>query len=156
MSAIFGEHGDQLVPNLFGQLLQLVQCQFFDMNRTVHHFEISAHRKNWSGGVLERWSVGFNTPKLHHSITPFVRSWAAVSVSSRLPNFSPVVGSSAPLRPAYPGKPWPNACLLRTSLATFPRVIPRIPSLGQWFPVSLMLLQRAECPLCRGCSGPHS
>jgi len=28
MAAIFGEHGYQLMPNLFGKLLQLIQCQF--------------------------------------------------------------------------------------------------------------------------------
>jgi len=67
MAAIFGEHGYQLMPNLFGKLLQLIQCQFLDMNRTVHHFEISAHNRNCSDDVLDgrcQESIGRQAPLL--------------------------------------------------------------------------------------------
>ena len=54
--AVLGQDGDQLMPDLLRQLLQLVQCQFLDVRRTVHHLEISAHVWVWEEcniGVLE-------------------------------------------------------------------------------------------------------
>ncbi len=56
MTAVFGKDGDQLLADFFGQLLQLVQLEFPDVFRTVHHVEVSVHKRRtgeWRDGVLE-------------------------------------------------------------------------------------------------------
>ena len=63
VAAVFRQDRDQFLANFFGQRLQLVQRQFLDMNRTVHHLKISAHRKNRGNGGM--------------GLTPIVRSLAA-------------------------------------------------------------------------------
>src|SRR5215470_10319456 len=44
MAAVSGQNGDQFMPDLLGKLLQLRQRQFLDVQRRVHHFQISAHK----------------------------------------------------------------------------------------------------------------
>ena len=48
--AVLGQHGDEFMPDLLGQLLQLIQRQLLDVRRAVHHLEILAHDGVW---VLE-------------------------------------------------------------------------------------------------------
>src|SRR5262245_7572708 len=44
MTAILRQHGDHLLTDFRGELLQLFNCQLLQMNRTIHHIEVSAHR----------------------------------------------------------------------------------------------------------------
>ncbi len=54
MAAILGQHGDQLVPDFAGQLLQLLQREFLDVQRFGHHVEVSAHSFcNWLSELNE-------------------------------------------------------------------------------------------------------
>src|SRR5882757_6121503 len=43
MPAIFGQNGNQFTADLLSKLMQLRQRQFLDVQRRVHHFEISTH-----------------------------------------------------------------------------------------------------------------
>ncbi len=43
VAAVFGQHRDQFMPDFLGQLLELFQRQFFDVDRVVNHVEISVH-----------------------------------------------------------------------------------------------------------------
>ena len=54
VTAVFGKDRDQLLADFFGELLQLVELQFLDVFRTVHHVEVSVHKQrtgNGSAGV---------------------------------------------------------------------------------------------------------
>ena len=57
MPSVFGENGDEFLADFLGQLLQLVQLQFLDMFRAVHHVEVSVHKQGrrgqWRDGVME-------------------------------------------------------------------------------------------------------
>ena len=56
MTAVFGKDGDEFASNFLGQLLQLVELEFPDVFRTVHHVEVSVHKRRtgeWRDGVLE-------------------------------------------------------------------------------------------------------
>jgi hypothetical protein len=44
MPAVFGQFGDQLLAQFFGQSLPLFQRQFFDVRRLIHHVQVSAHK----------------------------------------------------------------------------------------------------------------
>jgi len=43
VSAVFGKLGDEFVADFLGQLLQLRQGQFFEVDGFVHHVQVSAH-----------------------------------------------------------------------------------------------------------------
>ena len=49
MAAVFRKDSDQFVADFLGQLLQLVQLEFLDVFRTVHHVEVSVHKRRAGG-----------------------------------------------------------------------------------------------------------
>ena len=49
VAAVFGKDGDEFVADFLGQLLQLVQLEFLDVFRAVHHVEVSVHRRRRKG-----------------------------------------------------------------------------------------------------------
>src|SRR5439155_21235150 len=91
VTAVPGKDRDELVAEFLRQLLQLVQLEFLDVFRAVHHVEISVHRprreglEQWSNGVMELWRSGVMefrgpnksitksiTPSFHNSTAPWL------------------------------------------------------------------------------------
>ena len=62
MPAVFGQHGDQLLPDFFGQFLKLRQRQFLDVRRFVHHVEVSAHKLFFFGQIGRQNGFNFISP----------------------------------------------------------------------------------------------
>src|SRR5437867_6178097 len=51
VATVFGEGSNEFLPDFLSKFMQLGQRQFFDMDRAVHHLEISAHIMKWRVGV---------------------------------------------------------------------------------------------------------
>src|ERR1035437_7824280 len=94
----------------------------------------AAHKLFCAFVVLE--ALGFS----HSSFLP------AALISFRPPHFFPVVGSSIPLPPVFPGRLSPAARLLRICPAAFPAANHPPPSPRRRLPVFGALLQTAGCP----------
>ena len=77
VTAVTGESGDEFMADFLRQQLQLVQLEFLDVFRAVHHVEVSVHirgGKDWSHGVFESWGdEGRLETLLHSSKTPILR-----------------------------------------------------------------------------------
>src|SRR6185437_11094654 len=74
MTAVPGQDRDQFVADFLRQLLQLVQLEFLDVLRTVHHVEISVHSEKRQGlcdEMMRRWMTKeINNPKFQYSDVP--------------------------------------------------------------------------------------
>ena len=68
MPAVPGEHRDQLVPDFFGELRELVHRQFLDVGRMINHVQKSVH--SFSNGVMGFWSNGVRENSPHPDPLP--------------------------------------------------------------------------------------
>src|SRR5262245_5516735 len=120
MAAVLGEHGDQLMADVFGQLSQLFQRQFFYVRWIVHHFQITTHRFSIQSSMFRIWY-----PVI--SVTLQIIPAITVLTSVLRWRLFLVAGSSIRPRPVWTGKPAPAASPLRSAPATFPTANRQLP-----------------------------
>ena len=84
MPAVGGQFGDQLLADFLRELEHLVEGQFLDVRRVIHHVEVSAHRLVWDhrASLDSSSAKGFNTGSPAAFFSSF---WIFNSASASLP-----------------------------------------------------------------------